>query len=130
MLGLKFWWPFLLLSLFVGVVFLVGLLFFILPGLIAMGRFAFAGFHLLLDEQDPLDAVKKSWYTTKSYWATIVIGYLGIVVLLLPVWFLVGSSNGIVQLVLETVGSVVEMLFTIFAFRVYSLAKESTTENE
>jgi len=111
-------------------VYMVGFVLFIIPGFVAMGRLAFARFHLLLDKQSLVDAITNSWAATKSYWLTIVNGYLGIFVVLLPMWFLVASSSGIVRVVLETFLPVVEMVFAIFAFRVYSLAKEPITKNE
>jgi len=131
LLGLKFWWPFLLLSILLGIVTALGFLLFLVPGLIALARFSFAEFDLLLNRKNPADAMRQSWEETRPYFRLILGGYLVIFAAFYVPYFLfifvledLKVELGMFEVVLDTLYAVLGSLFTIFRFRVYYLANE------
>jgi len=131
LLGLRFWGPFLLLSLLLGAATTLGFMLLLVPGLIALGRFAFADFDLLLNKHSPVDAMRHSWEATRAYFWLILNGYLVIfAAVIAPYFFLVYvledlvKDLGIFEVVLDTLYPVLSALLTIFRFRVYDLANE------
>ena len=131
LLGLRFWGPFLMLSLLLGAATTLGFMLFLVPGLIALGRFAFADFDLLLNRHNPVDAMRCSWEATRVYFWLILSGYLVIfAAVIAPYLFLVYvledlvKDLGIFEVVLDSLYPVLSTLLTIFRFRVYDLATE------
>lgn len=131
LLGLRFWWPFLLLALFLGFATVLGFALFLFPGLIVLGRLAFAEFDLLLHKKDLIDAARSSWDATKPYFWLILSGYLVIfAAFYVPYFFLVFvledlvKDLGIFVVVLDTFYAVLSSLLTIYRFRVYDLANQ------
>lgn len=131
LLGLRFWWPFLLLSLLLGIATAMGFVLFIVPGVIALGRLSFAEFDLLLNNTSPPDALRHSWDETIPYFWLILGGYLVIfAAFFVPYFGLVfvledlSADLGIFEVILDTLYAVLSSLFTIFRFRVYFLANE------
>ena len=131
LLGLRFWWTFLLLAMMMGVVTTVGFLLFLVPGLIALARFSFAEFNLLLNGRSPPDAMRLSWDETRPYFWPILGGHLIIfAAVYLPYFALVFVLKdlevdlGIFHVVLDSLYVVLGSLFTIFRFRVYHLVHE------
>lgn len=131
LLGLRFWWPFLVLSLFLGFATVFGFLLFLVPGLIVLGRFAFADFDLLLHKNHLIDAARSSWDATRPYFWLILGGYLVIfAAFYVPYFFFVfvledlAKDLGIFAVVLDTFYAVLGSLLTIYRFRVYDLADQ------
>jgi hypothetical protein len=131
LLALRFWGPFLLLSLLLGAATALGFMLFLVPGLIVLGRFAFADFDLLLNKHHPADAMRYSWEATRPHFWLILSGYLVIfAAVLAPYFFLVYvledllKDLGVFRVVLDTLYPVLGALLTIFRFRVYDLANE------
>ena len=130
--GFKFWVPYLLLTILVTTVVVLGIIAFIIPGLILAVRYAFCEFELLFNNRQPLDAIKTSWANTQKYFWPLFGGYFILATFLIAPLFVIGpmlEGEGLVNNVLGTglniVSTVLEMLFTIFAYRVYVIAKES-----
>jgi len=131
LLGLRFWGPFLVLSLLLGAATTLGFMMFLIPGLIALGRFAFSDFDLLLNKHNPVDAMRYSWEATRVYFWLILSGYLVIFAAVIAPYFFfmyvledLIKDLGIFKVVLDTLYPVLGTLLTIFRFRVYDLAKE------
>ena len=131
LLGLKYWWPFLLLSLLLGLATGLGFLLFLVPGIIALVRFTFAEFDLLLKGQNPPDALRRSWDETRPYFWLILGGYLVIfAAFYVPYFGLIFVLEdlkvdlGIFEVLLDTLYAVLSVLFTIFRFRVYDVVNE------
>ena len=129
-LGAKFWLPYIVLSILVGVVVIFGFILLVIPGVIFTIRYAFSEFDLLLNQSKPLDAMRNSWDITKEYMWVILGGYVVITIALYVPYYLVASlfdESSISYWVLDTVSniaySVLGVLYTIFAFRVYEHAK-------
>ena len=129
-LGAKFWLPYIILSILVGVVVIFGFILLVIPGVIFTIRYAFSEFDLLLNQSKPLDAMRNSWDITKEYMWVILGGYVVITIALYVPYYLVASlfvESSISYWVLDTVSniaySVLGVLYTIFAFRVYEHAK-------
>lgn len=128
-LGIKFWWKYLVLSTFIGLIVIFGLILLVIPGVIFSARYAFAEFDLLLNQSRPLDAMKHSWDSTKEYVWVILGGYTVITVALYVPFYLVAAlfdESSISFKVLDTVTNmaypILGAMYTIFAFRVYELA--------
>ncbi len=131
LLGLKYWWPFLVLSLLLGMATGLGFMLFIVPGVIVLARFAFAEFDLLLNGQSPPDALRHSWDETRPYFWILVAGYLVIfAAAYVPYFglvFVLGDMKvdlGIFGVLLDTLYAVLSVLFTVFRFRVYYVMTE------
>ena len=128
LLGLKYWGPFLLLSLLLGIVTGLGFVLFMVPGVIALVRFSFAEFDLLLKGRSPLDALRLSWDATRPHFWLILGGYLVIfAAFYVPYFGLIFVLEdlkielGIFEVLLDTLYAVLSVLFTIFRYRVYDL---------
>lgn len=73
----------------------IGLILFIIPGIIIMVRLAFVGFLIVDKKMEALDAIKKSWKMTKGHsWTifgmgllSILIIFAGLVLFIFPVLF-------------------------------------------
>ncbi len=134
LLALKYWWPFLLLSLLLAALSGLGFLLFIVPGVIVLVRFSFSEFELLLKAQGPPDALRRSWDETKPYFWLILGGFLVIsAAFYVPYFgllFVLGDLKvelGLFESVLNALYPVLGALFTIFRFRVYDLMNEGHT---
>jgi hypothetical protein len=130
-LGIKFWPRMILLNLMVWISLTAGFVVMIAPGVYLLGRLAFAEFELLLNQRDPLDAMKASWAQSGSYVWIILGGYLIIsVILYVPYYIPVAlfhireSDLGIMVNVIDIMYSFLSVTYTLFAFRVYHLYKE------
>jgi len=129
-LGAKFWMPYIVMSVFIGVAVMFGLILLIIPGVIFAVRYAFSEFDLLLNQSKPLDAMKHSWDITKDYMWVILGGYVVITLVFYVPYYLIASlfdEASVAYSLLDTASniiySVLAALYTIFAFRVYEFAK-------
>ena len=129
-LGTKFWWPYVTMSFFVGLVVMLGFVLLVIPGIIFAVRYAFSEFELLLNKSNPLDSMKNSWDATKDYMWLILGGYFVITLVLYAPYYLIAElfdESSVYYLVIDTtlniIFSVLGALYTIFAFRVYEFAK-------
>jgi len=120
-----------LLSLLLGVVTGLGFVLFMVPGVIALVRFSFAEFDLLLKGKSPVDALRLSWEATRPHFWLILGGYLVIfAAFYVPYFgliFVLGDLKvelGIFEVLLDTLYAVLSVLFTIFRYRVYDLVNE------
>lgn len=130
-LGVKYWQPYLVLSIFYGLAVVFGFMLLIIPGIIFSIRLAFSEFDLLLNQSKPLDAMRNSWDATKEYTWLILGGFVVITLALYVPYSLIASildESNIFDLVLSTtidiIYSVLGTLYTIFAYRVYEFAKQ------
>lgn len=126
--GLKYWMPYAVVSLFVGAAVVFGLMAFIIPGIYLAVRFAFSEFELLLNKVMPTEAMKSSWDKTREHTLVIFGGYAIITLILYAPYYLFAPLfaeptlglrllNAVVNMVYTVLGS----LYTIFAFRVFTL---------
>lgn len=125
--ALKFWLPFTFMSLLLGLALTAGFLLLIIPGIILVGRYSFAEFELLLNKKSPLDAMSSSMAATKKYVWNLLAGYLVLAVIIDGSHYLLGALGGgspVLDSVLTIVYAVPGVMSTIFAFRVYDLARE------
>ena len=90
-LGAKFWLPYVIMSAFIGMAVMLGLILLIIPGIIFAVRYAFSEFDLLLNQSKPLDAMKNSWAVTKEYMWVILGGYVVITLVLYVPYYLIAS---------------------------------------
>ena len=127
MLGIKYWGPYLILWLLIGISVAGGMMLLIIPGIFFGVRYSFSEFDLLLNNTNPLEAMKNSWYLTRKYMFVLLGGFAAIgIVIFLPYYVVLSffkESNIVLQVFVDTLLSIahaiMEVLFTIFAFRVY-----------
>ena len=109
----------------------MGLLFFIVPGIIIAVRLSFYCFFIVLDDLKPVDALKKSALVTKEYtWrlanSLIIVGFLLIASLLSIQLFLnqIGLYNLYLGTLVDSLFSILGWLSLILVFRFYCLYKD------
>jgi len=132
--GLKFWAPYLLLSILVSFAVVMGLMVFIIPGIVLAVRYAYAEFELLFNNKTPIQAIKLSWASTRESFWVLFGGYVVLATFLIAPLFIIGpmlDGEGLMYEVIDTVinivSSVLEMLFTIYAYRVYRSGQQTQT---
>ena len=129
--GLRYWLPYLFLTIVTGIIVLAGIMLFIIPGIIFLIKFSFAQFELLFKQQKVVDAMRSSWGMTGKYFFVLVGGYLIITVLIYAPVFLYASTleepidiPHHFKIAANIIYSVFNVVYTIFAFRVYEFSKE------
>ena len=107
-----------------------GFILLIVPGIILIIRYAFSEFDLLLNKNKPLNALKNSWSETKEYMWVIFGGYVIITFALVVPYYLIAAifegssiSYWVLYTLLNIAYSVLAVLYTIFAFRIYEHSK-------
>ena len=113
----------------------LGLLLFVVPGIIIAARLSFYCFFIVLDDLKPADALKKSAQATKEYaWrlanGVIIVGFLMILSLLLTQLFLnqIGLYNLYFGTLVDSLFSILGWLSLILVFRFYCLYKEKVKD--
>ena len=133
-LGAKYWFPYITLSVLVGLATIGGLVLLVIPGIIVMIRCAFAEFELLLNQREPVAAIKASVESTKEYFWIILAGFAVITVCLYAPYYLLvalfdeaSTAYWIIEMLASFAYSVLDVLFIIFAFRVYEFSKSQAS---
>lgn len=134
-LALKSWQSLLILHIMSSVLFLCGLMLFILPGIWVMVRLAFSQFYLVLENLNPIEAIQKSFLATRKHMAAI---FLLIITFLIPVFvlsYVIGRlAVGLAQaqpiiVIAETILSFYILFVYVLIFRVFmSAVKEGPEE--
>ncbi|MBI1424801.1 MAG: hypothetical protein GC149_15250 [Gammaproteobacteria bacterium] len=131
LLGVRFWFPYVLLSMMMGAAIIFGIFLFILPGIFFAIRFAFAEFDLLLNRTSPADAMKNSWALTKDYMWVILGGYVIITLILFTPYYVIAklldptnAYSPLLDTTANIVYAVLEVSYMIFAFRIYDHARK------
>jgi hypothetical protein len=134
-LALKSWQSLLILHIMSSVLFLCGLMLFVLPGIWVMVRLSFSQFYLVLDKLNPIEAIQKSFFATRKHMATI---FLLILAFLIPVFVLslvIGQLiAGIPQaqpiiVIAETILSFYVLFVYVLIFRVFMSAVKEGPED-
>jgi hypothetical protein len=131
-LGIKFWLPYLTMSILFGLSVMAGFILLIVPGIILAIRWSFGAFDLLLCQSKPYQALGNSWTATKSYVGVLFKGYMILIVILyipsvlltILMESLLGKTSISFRMfnnTLELTYDVLGVMFTIFTFQVYSL---------
>lgn len=129
-LGVKFWFPYTILSVLFGLSVMAGFMLLVVPGILLWCRWAFASFDLILNRSKPYDALRNSWAATKSYVAALLKGYLILIVIVFCPYVLLcelmehslGNTSISFQVFDVAFGLVYEVfsvMFTIFTFHIY-----------
>ncbi|MCL7942893.1 YciC family protein [Marinobacter sp. ATCH36] len=128
-LGLKHWPSYFVLTVILILTIGFGFALFILPGLFLAARFAFSEFDLLLEKQDPLQSLRSSWESSREHFWILLNGGLIITFVIYAPYFLLASvlnEAGLYADILDPIVGIIEsvlmVLYTIYAFRVYHYA--------
>ena len=133
-LALKSWQSLLILHIMSSVLFLCGLMLFVLPGIWVIVRLCFSQFYLVLENLNPIEAIQKSFYTTRKHMTVI---FLLIIAFLIPVFVLslvIGQLiAGIPQaqpfiVIAETILSFYVLFVYVLIFRVFMSAVKEGPE--
>lgn len=113
---------------------IVGLIFFIIPGLILSAKLSLQSFFLLLSENKPVEAIKNSYSVTKGYTKNIVgcfvlvgIPYI-IIFKILPSIFKNKFEFLFLLFPLEIFSDLFSTFFVIILFRFYCLIHQNESE--
>jgi uncharacterized membrane protein len=114
----------------------LGLLAFIVPGIIIGVRLSFYGFFIVLDDLKPLDALKKSAQATKEYtWRMAGLLFIIGILLIAPLFLIQLALNrfGLYNLfsatLLDSVFAILGWLSLILVFRFYCMYKDKTEKD-
>jgi hypothetical protein len=114
----------------------LGLLAFIIPGIIIGVRLSFYGFFIVLDDLKPLDALKKSAQATKEYtWRMAGLLFIIGILLIAPLFLIQLALNrfGLYNLfsatLLDSVFAILGWLSLILVFRFYCMYKDKTEKD-
>ena len=129
--ALKYWLPLMAVYILSSLAIATGFLLLIIPGLMVMGRLAFAEFYCLLRNKSGYDALWDSWQNSrKEQWqlvgGLILIPVAIVIPLLLLESFLnlLGLAGPVFAFISGILSSIGFTLSTIFAFRMYTLDPE------
>ena len=115
-LGLKFWLPYMILTLLVALAFMAGLILLVIPGIILAVRYSFAEFDLLFNQSNPVDAMTNSWNATREYFWVLFGGILIITIALYLPYYLIFSlfdEPSLFSFVLEVVSRIVYSVLVV-----------------
>lgn len=125
--GFSHWLPFFALTMILITTIFMGFALLIIPGVYLMVRYSFAELNFLLKKDDVMQSIQSSWYQTKEYFGLLLAGYVIITVCLYgPYIFISFAIDGdllidkVFALCLDLVYFVLDTLYLIFAYRVYS----------
>ncbi|MFK0569903.1 hypothetical protein [Endozoicomonas sp.] len=135
--ALKFWLPLMAVYILSFLATMGGFMLLIIPGLIVMGRLAFAEFYCLLHNKSGYEALWASWKSSRSEQWQLVAGLVLIpVAITIPLLLLesflelLGLTGPVFTFVSGVISSVLFTLTTIFAFRIYTLEPDRFTGSD
>lgn len=129
--ALKFWLPLMVVYIVSFLITVFGFMLLILPGLIVIGKLAFAEFDCLLHNKSGIEALRESWENSRNEQWQLIAGLVLIpVAITIPLLLLesflelLGLAGPVFTFISGVVSSVLFTLSTIFAFRIYTLKPE------
>jgi membrane-anchored glycerophosphoryl diester phosphodiesterase (GDPDase) len=140
-LALQYWRPLMWLYILLGFAIAGGFILFIIPGFIILSRLSFAEFYCLLEKNNNINAIKKSWANTKNNQWVLLAGIIALsffIIFLFVVEYILISLdvwNVVFSLVIDIIADFLFPIITIFAFRVYTISHSQSinidsTENK
>jgi hypothetical protein len=132
--AMKRWQPLLILRLMESLLIGLGLFMFVLPGLWFAVRLSFAEYFLVLDDLTPIQAMQKSFLTTRKHWPVILV--LLLIFMVPPAammfylgWTLPDTSQGNAIIAISGTATSFYFLFVeILIFRVFMSAVKDTPD--
>jgi len=129
-LGIKYWFPYFILTFLVVLMVFLGFMFLIIPGIIIAIKYSFSEFELLINNKNPLHSLKSSWGLTKGYAFTVFGGFFVISVFIYaPFIFLNMSLDLSDSVYFDTMSNIIMSLlaplYTVFTYRVYEYANSN-----
>ena len=130
--AIKIWQPFFIVHLIGAGLTALGLMFFILPGVIVAVSLSFAEFFLVVENFKPLEALQKSFHATRPFFFQIL---LLMVVFLTPLWLLnfflanlldTQQVGPLINIVVATISAFFMLFVDVLLFRIYMSAKQDT----
>ncbi|MDD1015495.1 YciC family protein [Pseudomonas rubra] len=131
-MALRLWPSFALMVMLSSLLIVAGAALFIIPGIWVMIHLVFAEYVLVLRGLPPIEAMRESFkLSTGNFWR-IVSCILGV---LAPLWLIDGLSmmllpepSTLVQLLMDSVNSFLQLFSTVVMFRLYMLVSEPVAE--
>ena len=132
----RYWANYLVLKFLVFGVVLSGLFLLIVPGIFFAIKYAFADLELLLNDEQPVDAMKKSWQSTDPCFWELLQGTVIITLFVYVPFFLlsslIGNENPLAPLLNGVMGVAFSLLgafYTVFYFRLFDFHRTSARKN-
>lgn len=133
--GINLWGRLMATSIMAGVLIVVGLLAFVVPGVYLFSRLAFVEFAVVLEGRDPVAAIKRSFKLTRGRefeillpLAALLAGIGGLQWLIMEAIAFMGLTAPVVKSAATLLFTVLGSLFMILLFRLYQVAGEAEGE--
>ncbi len=127
--SIKYFWPFLIINLAMGVFVFLWSLLFIIPGIIFVFYYIFAVYTFIFDGYRSTSALKRSKELVKNYWWAVVgrvlllvmVFWVVLAVLSIPLWFISEASRlfGIYSNFIDLVAFVLSPIGIIYYYCIY-----------
>ncbi len=115
-----------------GMLIMLGFMLFIVPGIIISARLSFAAYHIILDGETPIGALKRSYEATRQYMWKIVLSSLIFSIPMLLIFFLIHRTypsifylNIFTGIATDIGFDILSVIFAVLIFRFYSFYKEA-----
>jgi hypothetical protein len=127
--AIKMWQPFFIVHIIGAGLTALGLMFFILPGVVVAVTLSFAEFHLVVENVKPMEALQKSFYSTRPYFFQIL---LLMVLFLTPLWMInfyianlldAQEVGPLINIIVATATAFLMLFVDVVLFRIYMSAK-------
>jgi hypothetical protein len=132
--AIRTWQPLFLVHIIVSGLKAMGFLLFIVPGVYLSVRLSFAEFHLVLEGLKPMEAIQKSFQTTKPYFGPILLLLAIFMIPLALMAFVMVSAlealklNLIFNVLLGILLSFLTLIVDVVIFRVYMSARQENPD--
>lgn len=128
--AIKIWQPFFMLHIIGSGLKALGFMLLIIPGIYILVRLSFAEFYLMLEGLKPLEAIQKSFETTRPYFGPILLLKAMFVIPLVMLTFALGgmlqafSLGPVYNVLLSTLIAFLTLFVDVVMFRVYMSARQ------
>jgi hypothetical protein len=110
---------------------LIGLSLFIVPGIIIAARLSLAGFFIVIENTEAIEALKRSFTVTREFTLLIVNSFMLLILVLIGPQLLIylglhklGIYSFISSTLLDLLSVILSSLFLVMLFRIYCMVKE------
>ena len=128
--AIKIWQPLFMVHIIGSGMTALGLMLLIVPGIYVLVRLSFAEFHLVLEGLKPLEAIQKSFQTTRPYFGLILLLLVMFMAPLVLLTFSLGSwlndlnVSPVLNIFLSTLIAYLTLFVDVVIFRVYMSSRQ------
>ena len=128
--AIKIWHPLFMIHIIGSGLSALGFMLLIVPGVYILVRLSFAEFHLVLEGLKPIEAIQKSFKTTRPYFGLILLLLAMFMIPLVLLTFVLGGMlqelnlNPVFNVILSTLIAFLTLFVDVVVFRVYMSAMQ------